>query len=73
MYEKIVQLKMQSTDDKFYDTDVLDTKEILRLIQSVSISKAERFKLWLAQIGSKRINETFAPSKAIDRSIIIYN
>lgn len=66
------QLKMQSVDGKFYNTDVLDTKGILRLIQSVPSLKAEPFKLWLAQVGSERIDETFDPSKAIDRSIIIY-
>lgn len=66
------QLKMQSADGKFYKTDVLDTKGILRLIQSVPSPKAEPFKLWLAQVGSERIDETFDPSKAIDRSIIIY-
>lgn len=66
------QLKMQSVDGKFYNTDVLDTKGILRLIQSVPSPKAEPFKLWLAQVGSERIDETFDPSKAIDRSIMIY-
>lgn len=66
------QLKMQATDGKFYNTDTLDTKGILRLIQSVPSPKAEPFKLWLAQIGSERIDETFDPSKAIDRSIMIY-
>lgn len=66
------QLKMQSADGKFYKTDVLDTKGILRLIQSVPSPKAEPFKLWLAQVGSEKIDETFDPSKAIDRSIMIY-
>ena len=66
------QLKMQSADGKFYNTDVLDTKGILRLIQSVPSPKAEPFKLWLAQVGSEKIDETFDPSKAIDRSIMIY-
>ncbi len=45
------QLKMQSVDGKFYNTDALDTKGILRLIQSVPSLKAEPFKLWLAQVG----------------------
>lgn len=66
------QLKMQSKDGKFYKTDVLDTKGILRLIQSVPSPKAEPFKMWLAQVGSERIDETFDPAKAIDRSIMIY-
>lgn len=72
LYENIVQLKLQSADGKFYNTDTLDTKGILRLIQSVPSPKAEPFKLWLAQIGSEKIDETFDPSKAIDRSIMIY-
>lgn len=66
------QLKMRSSDGKFYNTDVLDTKGILRLIQSVPSPKAEPFKMWLAQVGSERIDETFDPSKAIDRSIMLY-
>lgn len=66
------QLKMQSSDGKFYNTDLLDTKGILRLIQTVPSPKAEPFKIWLAQVGSERIDETFDPSKAIDRSIMIY-
>ncbi len=70
--EKIGQLKMQSRDGKYYNTDVLDTKGILRLIQSVPSPKAEPFKMWLAQVGSERIDEIFDPSKAIDRSIILY-
>ena len=55
------QLKMQSKDGKFYKTDVLDTKGILRLIQSIPNPKAEPFKLWLAKLGSERIDETFDP------------
>lgn len=72
LYEKIVQLKMRSLDGKFYKTDTLDTKGILRLIQSVPSPKAEPFKVWLAQVGSDRIDETFDPSKSIDRAISIY-
>lgn len=70
--EKIGQLKMQATDGKFYNTDVLDTKGILRLIQSVPSPKAEPFKLWLAQVGSDKIDETFDPSLAIDRAVLLY-
>ena len=69
---KCRQLKMQASDSKFYKTDALDTKGILRLIQSVPSPKAEPFKLWLAQVGSDRIDEMFDPSKAIDRAITIY-
>lgn len=53
-------------------TDALDTKGIFRLIESVPSPKAEPFKMWLATLGKERIDETFDPSKAIDRSIMIY-
>ena len=51
--EKIGQLKMKAQDGKFRETDVLDTKGILRLIESVPSPKAEPFKLWLASLGSE--------------------
>ncbi len=70
--EKIGQLKMPSSDGKFYYTDVLDTKGILRLIQSIPSPKAEPFKVWLAKIGSEKIDETFDPALAIDKAITIY-
>ena len=50
--EKIGQLKMQSSDGKFYQTDVADTEQLFRLIQSIPSPKAEPFKLWLAQVAS---------------------
>lgn len=56
---------MQSVDRKFYNTNVLDTKGILRLIQSVPSPKAEPFKLWLAQVGSERIDEKFDHPKQL--------
>ena len=66
-------LKMKSSKDgKNYLTDVLDTKGILRLIESVPSPKAEPFKLWLASIGSERIDEVFDPEKAITRAINYY-
>lgn len=49
------QLKMQSSDGKFYKTDVADTSQVLRLIQSIPSKKAEPFKLWLAQVGKERV------------------
>ena len=52
--EKIGQLKMESTDGKFYKTDVADTEQLLRLIQSIPSPKAEPFKMWLAKIGNER-------------------
>lgn len=73
LYEKIVQLKMKSKKDgKNYLTDTLDTKGVLRLIESVPSKKAEPFKLWLAQMGSERIDEVFDPEIAIKRAVNYY-
>ena len=73
LYENIVQLKMKSQKDgKNYLTDTLDTKGILRLIESVPSPKAEPFKLWLAQMGKERIDEVFDPEIAIKRAIDYY-
>jgi len=66
------QLKMQSNDGKFYLTDVGDTEQILRLIQSIPSKKAEPFKLWLASVGNERINETYDPELAINRAMRTY-
>jgi hypothetical protein len=66
------QLKMQSSDGKFYKTDVADTEQILRLIQSIPSPKAEPFKLWLAKVGYERIEETEDPEKAFDRAMETY-
>lgn len=72
VYEKIVQLKMISTDGKKRLTDVADTRTMLRLIQSISSPKAEPFKLWLAKVGYERIEETADPELAIDRAMKTY-
>ena len=72
LYEKIVQLKMEASDGKMYLTDTLDTKGILRLIQSIPSPKAEPFKLWLAKLGKERIDEVFDPEMAINRAIAYY-
>ena len=72
LYENIVQLKMKAKDGKLRETDTLDTKGILRLIESVPSSKAEPFKLWLAKMGSDRIDEIFDPEIAINRAINYY-
>ena len=73
LHENIVQLKMKSKKDgKTYATDTLDTKGILRLIESVPSPKAEPFKLWLAQMGNERIDEIFDPEIAINRAIDYY-
>ena len=67
VYEKIVQLKMTAPDGKKRLTDVANTKQLLRIIQSIPSPKAEPFKLWLAQIGSERLDEIADPEKAILR------
>lgn len=72
LYEKIVQLKMLSPDGKRYLTDVADTEQLLRIIQSIPSPKAEPFKLWLAQVGRERIEETIDPEQAIDRALETY-
>ena len=67
------QLKMKSKKDgKFYSTDTLDTKGILRLIESIPSPKAEPFKLWLANLGSERIDEVFDPEVAANRIVEFY-
>ncbi len=66
------QLKMQSSDGKSYLTDVGDTEQILRLIQSIPSKKAEPFKVWLAMVGNERINETYDPELAFDRAMKTY-
>ncbi|MBS9775311.1 Bro-N domain-containing protein [Candidatus Gracilibacteria bacterium] len=70
--ENIGQLKMQSSDGKFYKTDVADTEQLLRLIQSIPSKKAEPFKLWLAKVGYERIEETEDPEKSFDRAMETY-
>lgn len=72
LYENIVQLKMQSADGKYYKTDVADTKQLFRMIQSISSPKAEPFKLWLAQIASERLDEMQDPEQSIDRALERY-
>ena len=69
---KCRRLKMKAQDGKFRETDTLDTKGILRLIESVPSPKAEPFKLWLASLGSERIDEVFDPERAIARGIDYY-
>ena len=72
LYEKIVRLKMKAQDGKMRETDTLDTKGILRLIESIPSPKAEPFKMWLAKLGSDKIDEAFDPSKGIDQMIDFY-
>jgi hypothetical protein len=66
------QLKMQSTDGKFYLTDVADTEQLFRLIQSIPSPKAEPFKLWLAQVAAERLDEMQDPELTIDRALEQY-
>lgn len=69
---KCRQLKLKSKDGKYRETDTLDTKGILRLIESVPSPKAEPFKLWLANLGSERIDEVFDPEIAVNRAVEYY-
>jgi hypothetical protein len=66
------QLKMQSADGKYYKTDVADTEQLFRLIQSIPSPKAEPFKLWLAQIAAERLDEIQDPELTIDRALEQY-
>ncbi|MCE7067769.1 Bro-N domain-containing protein [Dyadobacter sp. CY326] len=66
------QLKMTAADGKAYLTDVADTEQVLRLIQSIPSPKAEPFKLWLASVGNERINETENPELTFDRAMKTY-
>ena len=72
LYTSCVRLKMKAQDGKLRETDTLDTKGILRLIESVPSPKAEPFKLWLANLGSERIDEVFDPEIAINRAVRYY-
>lgn len=65
-------LKMKAFDGKMRETDCLDTKGILRLVQSIPSPKAEPFKMWLAQVGSERLDEIADPEKAILRGADFY-
>ena len=66
------QLKMKSVDGKYYNTDVMTTEQVLRLIQSIPSKRAEPFKLWLAQVGKEKIDEAYDPEIAINRALDTY-
>jgi len=66
------QLKMLAEDGKMRLTDVADTEQVLRVVQSVPSKKAEPFKQWLAQVGRERIDEAADPELSIDRAIQSY-
>src|SRR5574344_2262588 len=66
------QLKLKSIDGKYYNTDVCDIEGMLRIIESIPSKNAEPIKIWLAHLGSERIDETFDPSIGIQRAIELY-
>lgn len=70
--QSLGQLKMLSEDGKFYKTDVATTEQVFRLIQSIPSPKAEPFKLWLAKVGSERLDEMQDPELTIDRALEQY-
>jgi hypothetical protein len=70
--QKLGQLKMESADGKFYKTDVADTEQLFRLIQSIPSPKAEPFKLWLAKVAEERLDEMQDPELTIDRALEQY-
>ena len=66
------QLKLKASDGKMRETDVADIQGIFRIIQSVPSPKAEPFKMWLAEVGKERIDETIDPEITIDRALVTY-
>ena len=72
LYEKIVQLKLPSSDGKKYLTDVATTEQLFRLIQSIPSKKAEPFKLWLAEVGRQRLEQLQDPEQSIEQAIRDY-
>ncbi len=66
------QLKLLASDGKYYKTDVADTEQLLRLVQSVPSKKAEPFKTWLARVGKERIDETYDPELTFERAMQTY-
>lgn len=70
--QKLGQLKMQSADGKFYMTDVAETEQLFRIIQSIPSPKAEPFKQWLAKVGYERVQEIENPELAQERMKVLY-
>ena len=64
--------KLKAKDGKMRNTDMLNTQNILRLIESIPSPKAEPFKMWLAGLGNERINEVFDPELAVNRAVNYY-
>ena len=71
-YTNCVRLKMKASDGKMRLTDCATTEQLLRIIQSIPSKKAEPFKLWLAQVGTERLEEMADPEKALDRGMEYY-
>lgn len=72
LYAEIVQLKMPSSDGKYYKTDVADTEQLFRLIQSIPSPKAEPFKLWMAQVAKERLDQMQDPEQSIKQAMLDY-
>ena len=72
LYEGIVQLKMLSSDRKYYKTDVATTQQLFRLIQSIPSPKAEPFKLWMAQVAAERLDQMQDPELSIEQAMKDY-
>ena len=72
LYEEIVQLKMLSSDGKYYKTDVATTQQLFRLIQSIPSPKAEPFKLWMAQVAAERLDQMQDPELSIEQAMKDY-
>lgn len=72
LYDKIVQLKMESSDGKKYSTDASDLQGVFRIIQSIPSPKAEPFKMWLAEVGKERVGEVIDPELTIERALKTY-
>lgn len=68
VYEKIVRLKMEAVDGKMRETDLIDTENLLRIIQSIPSPKAEPFKQWLAKVGYERMQEIQDPEMSLERA-----
>ena len=72
LYEKFVQLKMQSEDGKYYLTDVANEEQLFRIIQSIPSPKAEPFKLWMAQVAKERLDQIQDPELSIEQAMLDY-
>lgn len=72
LYENIVQLKLKAPDGKMRETDVADMQGLFRIIQSIPSPKAEPFKMWLAEVGKERVDETIDPELTIDKALETY-